>query len=263
MLSRIEFIHSRYFLHRDIKPDNFIIGLGKRQHLIYVIDFGLAKRYRDARSGEHIPYREGKSLTGTARYASLDTHLGKEQGRKDDLEGLGYIMIYFLKGQLPWQGLQAKNKDEKYRKIKDRKSLTPIDTLCKGLPKEFQRYLNYVRKLKFDDKPDYQFLKSMLQNLFYKNGYEYDYMYDWVLKKKGLPIDDGLSQKDTKDKENINAGVGKAKEEPKKTEEKRAPTPKADEEPKHPKIVEKHQTQESVEKKPKLAMLSQTFDSKF
>lgn len=102
MLSRIEFIHSRYFLHRDIKPDNFIIGLGKRQHLIYVIDFGLAKRYRDARSGEHIPYREGKSLTGTARYASLDTHLGKEQGRKDDLEGLGYIMIYFLKGQLPW-----------------------------------------------------------------------------------------------------------------------------------------------------------------
>ena len=88
-------------------------------------------------------------------------------------------------------------------------------------------------------------------------------MYDWVLKKKGLPIDDGLSQKDTKDKENINAGVGKAKEEPKKTEEKRAPTPKADEEPKHPKIVEKHQTQESVEKKPKLAMLSQTFDSKF
>ena len=111
MLSRIEFIHSRYFLHRDIKPDNFIIGLGKRQHLIYVIDFGLAKRYRDARTGEHIPYREGKSLTGTARYASLDTHLGKEQGRKDDLEGLGYIMIYFLKGQLPWQGLQAKNKD--------------------------------------------------------------------------------------------------------------------------------------------------------
>ena len=102
MLSRIEFIHSRYFLHRDIKPDNFIIGLGKRQHLIYVIDFGLAKRYRDARSGEHIPYREGKSLTGTARYASLDTHLGKEQGRKDDLEGLGYIMIYYLKGQLPW-----------------------------------------------------------------------------------------------------------------------------------------------------------------
>lgn len=98
MLSRIEFIHQRYFLHRDIKPDNFIIGLGKRQHLIYVIDFGLAKRYRDARSGEHIPYREGKSLTGTARYASLDTHLGKEQGRKDDLEGLGYIMIYFLKG---------------------------------------------------------------------------------------------------------------------------------------------------------------------
>ena len=155
MLSRIEFIHSRYFLHRDIKPDNFIIGLGKRQHLIYVIDFGLAKRYRDARSGEHIPYREGKSLTGTARYASLDTHLGKEQGRKDDLEGLGYIMIYFLKGQLPWQGLQAKNKEDKYRKIKDRKSLTPIDTLCKGLPKEFQRYLNYVRKLKFDDKPDY------------------------------------------------------------------------------------------------------------
>ena len=102
MIQRIEYIHSRLYLHRDIKPDNFLMGIGRRQHYVYVIDFGLTKRYRDSRTGQHIPYKDGKSLTGTARYASVNTHLGIEQSRRDDLEALGFVLMYFNKMSLPW-----------------------------------------------------------------------------------------------------------------------------------------------------------------
>ena len=97
MLSRIEFIHSRNFIHRDVKPDNFLIGRGNKKVQIYAIDFGLAKKFRDSKSGMHIPYKDGKNLTGTARYASVNTHLGIEQSRRDDIEALAYIFIYFIK----------------------------------------------------------------------------------------------------------------------------------------------------------------------
>ena len=101
MLRRVEFIHSKRIIHRDIKPDNFTLGRGKNSYKVYIIDFGLAKKYMNS-SGDHIAYREGKGLTGTARYASINTHLGVEQSRRDDLECLGYVFVYFLKGLLPW-----------------------------------------------------------------------------------------------------------------------------------------------------------------
>eukprot|EP00826_Nyctotherus_ovalis_P049503 TRINITY_DN5997_c0_g1_i1.p1 TRINITY_DN5997_c0_g1~~TRINITY_DN5997_c0_g1_i1.p1 ORF type:complete len:286 (+),score=52.02 TRINITY_DN5997_c0_g1_i1:101-958(+) len=134
MLSRIEFVHSRNYIHRDIKPDNFLAGIGKYSNLIYLIDFGLSKRFRDPRTHQHIPYKENKSLTGTARYASINAHLGIEQSRRDDLEAIGYVIIYFLKGKLPWQGVTAQNKPEKYHKIMEKKMSILTEYLCLGLP---------------------------------------------------------------------------------------------------------------------------------
>ena len=189
MIQRVEYIHSRLFLHRDIKPDNFLIGVSKRQHYVYIVDFGLAKRYKDPKTGEHIPYKENKNLTGTARYASLNTHLGIEQSRRDDLECLGYVFLYFVRGSLPWQGLKAKTKKEKYDGIRDKKLETSIEELCVGVPQEFAQYMNYCRSLKFEDRPDYGYLRKLFKDLFYKMGYEYDYVFDWmILRKKNLQL---------------------------------------------------------------------------
>ena len=131
MIQRVEYIHSRLYLHRDIKPDNFLMGIGRRKHYVYIIDFGLTKKYRNPKNGQHIPYKDGKSLTGTARYASLNTHIGIEQSRRDDLECLGFVLIYFLKGGLPWQGVKAKTRKEKYDLIKGMKTNVPIEELVK------------------------------------------------------------------------------------------------------------------------------------
>ncbi|KAK2112424.1 Casein kinase I isoform delta [Saguinus oedipus] len=183
MISRIEYIHSKNFIHRDVKPDNFLMGLGKKGNLVYIIDFGLAKKYRDARTHQHIPYRENKNLTGTARYASINTHLGIEQSRRDDLESLGYVLMYFNLGSLPWQGLKAATKRQKYERISEKKMSTPIEVLCKGYPSEFATYLNFCRSLRFDDKPDYSYLRQLFRNLFHRQGFSYDYVFDWNMLK--------------------------------------------------------------------------------
>ena len=182
-ISRIEYIHSRNFIHRDIKPDNFLMGVGKRGNQVLVIDFGLAKKFRDPKTHLHIPYRENKNLTGTARYASINTHLGVEQARRDDLEGLAYVLLYFLRGALPWQGLKAQTKKQKYDRIMEKKMSTPADALCRGFPNEFQILLSYSRALRFDDKPDYAYLRKMFRDLFVREGYQYDYVFDWSVQR--------------------------------------------------------------------------------
>jgi serine/threonine protein kinase len=159
------------------------MGLGKKANQVNIIDFGLAKKYRDPKTHQHIPYRENKNLTGTARYASINTHLGIEQSRRDDLESLGYVLMYFNRGSVPWQGLRAANKKQKYEKISEKKMSTPVEQLCKGFPQEFATYLNYVRALRFDDKPDYGYLRKLFRDLFIREGFQYDYVFDWTILK--------------------------------------------------------------------------------
>jgi casein kinase 1 epsilon len=176
-------MHQKGFLHRDIKPDNFLMGLGRKANQVYIIDYGLAKKFRDLQTHKHIPYRENKNLTGTARYASVNTHLGVEQSRRDDLESLGYVLMYFLRGSLPWQGLKAGTKKQKYDKISEKKMLTPVEVLCKSYPSEFISYFHYCRSLRFEDKPDYSYLKRLFRDLFIREGYQFDYVFDWTILK--------------------------------------------------------------------------------
>lgn len=159
------------------------MGIGKRGNQVNVIDFGLAKKYRDPKTHFHIPYRENKNLTGTARYASINTHLGVEQSRRDDMESLGYVMLYFCRGSLPWQGLKAATKKQKYDRIMEKKMTTPTEVLCRGFPNEFAIYLNYTRSLRFDDKPDYSYLRKIFRDLFVREGFQYDYVFDWTVYK--------------------------------------------------------------------------------
>ena len=159
------------------------MGIGKRGNQVNVIDFGLAKKYRDAKTHLHIPYRENKNLTGTARYASINTHLGVEQSRRDDLESLGYVMMYFCRGSLPWQGLKAATKKQKYDRIMEKKMTTSTEFLTRGFPNEFAIYLNYTRSLRFDDKPDYSYLRKLFRDLFVREGFQYDYVFDWTIFK--------------------------------------------------------------------------------
>mmetsp|Transcript_17725 Transcript_17725/g.44304 ORF Transcript_17725/g.44304 Transcript_17725/m.44304 type:complete len:394 (-) Transcript_17725:1642-2823(-) len=164
MISRVEYLHSRNFVHRDIKPDNFLIGR-KRKNVLYMIDFGLAKKYRDPKTHQHIAFREGKNLTGTARYASINAHSGCEQSRRDDLEAIAYVLLYLYLGQLPWQGIKTASKQEKYAKIRDKKKQIPTEQLCRGCPQQFASYLSYCRKLRFEDRPDYAALRRIFRDL--------------------------------------------------------------------------------------------------
>ena len=183
ILKRIKTLHENNFIHRDIKPENFTIGLKKKNNIIYMIDYGLTRKYCDSHKN-HIPYKEGKNLTGTALYASIYTHKGIEQSRRDDLESLGYMLIYFCKGELPWMNVKAKNKAGKYKKIMEKKMEMKPEILCAGLIDEFREYFKYFRELQFTEEPNYNYLFELFNNAMKKNNIINDFKFDWCQNNK-------------------------------------------------------------------------------
>ena len=190
-LDRIEFVHSRNFIYRDIKPSNFLMGIGPSAHTVYLIDFGLSQRYCDDQ-GQHVPYNEDTGLWGTARYASLNAHRGVQQSRRDDLEAIAYMLIYFARGSLPWQGIKGDSRDQ-YDSVLDMKADINILTFCRmhALPSEFGMLLRYARSLPFEDKPDYPYLRSLFLNLYDRKGFSGDQIFDWDIQVTG-PTQDRL-----------------------------------------------------------------------
>lgn len=180
MLGLIESIHECGVLHRDIKPQNFCIGIGDQSSRVYVVDFGLAKAYRDPKTGDHIPLVVRKGLTGTVKYTSTNIHDGLEAARRDDLIALGFVFMHWLRGDLPWQKLKADTKKEKHELIRQAKVATSDEELCRGHPCEFVEYFHYCRTLKFTDRPDYDRVRRLFRCVFAREGYEHDDEYDWV-----------------------------------------------------------------------------------
>ena len=176
----LQYIHEKHIIHRDIKPDNFAIGYDDPCQ-VYILDFGLAKKYRSSKTLKQNPMIKHSKLTGTARYASINALKGFEQSRRDDLESLGYVLAYLLRGTLPWQGLAAKTKEEKYAKILNKKVNISTEKLLKNEPKEFVDYIKYCKNLEYEEEPDYKYLEGLFKIIITKVlNNKIDYMFDWV-----------------------------------------------------------------------------------
>ena len=181
MINILQFIHEKHIIHRDIKPDNFVMGLNENNAHLFIIDFGLSKKFRSSKTLIQYPLIKKKKLIGTARYASIHALEELEQSRRDDLESVGYVLIYFLKGSLPWQGLKAKGKEERYRKILEKKKEISSEELCKGFPIIFQNFVYYVKNLDYLEEPDYDNLKNMFIGFINNELNEnFDFIYDWT-----------------------------------------------------------------------------------
>lgn len=193
-------------MHRDLKTDNFVVGIGSVKHKVFLLDMGLCKPYIDPTSGKHIPCISGNSLVGTAKFASTNAQLGIEQSRRDDLESLGYIMIYLYKGDLPWHGIQEKSQKERYRLIMETKIALPLEELCSDMPPCFEKYLSYVKKLYFEQIPNYKMLKSLFKKSF-SSELEVKTELDWCIRRVEVEAETPLNTNIIKFIKNIQAQV--------------------------------------------------------
>ena len=179
MITILEYIHNKHIVHRDIKPDNFVMGLNNLSKILYLLDFGLAKKYRSSVTFVQFPLINKNKLIGTPRYASINALRGFEQSRRDDLESVGYVLMYFLRGGLPWQGMHGKNKEDRYKNILQKKIDTSPYDLCKGFPQEFAKYIEYTRNMEYIEQPKYNTLREYFINIIQRTNEEFDYIYDW------------------------------------------------------------------------------------
>jgi serine/threonine protein kinase len=173
----LENLHKNNYIHRDLKPENFLIGLGNNNRYIYMIDYGLARRYKT--NNIHAAQQKGKNLIGTSRYASINSHIGNDLSRRDDFESLIYILIYFHRGSLLWQGVPGKTKEEKHKNISNKKCSITNEELCKEMPHEFLLLIQYIKNLEFKEKPNYKYIKYLFIKMLEDRKLIFDYKYDW------------------------------------------------------------------------------------
>ena len=228
IIKRLESMHDKGILHRDLKPNNLTWGNFNSSYnnildnnsnnnvnnildinTIFLIDFGLSCSYLEGYSGaKHYKIKNNLNFIGTLRYASLNSHKGIRQSRRDDLESMIYILIYFLKGELPWQNVKAKNKEERYKIIFEKKSAVSVESLCEGIPQEFSELLNYIKKMDFEEKPNYfqfySFFHNIIEKISRENIPESNYNYIW----ETLLIDNINKYNESKD-ENIKEKIEK------------------------------------------------------
>ncbi len=180
MLKRLRDLHEKGIIHRDMKPENFVIGKGKNEKLIYMIDFGLSRHYLIEKTQQHIPMKSDRAIVGTLRYISMNCHEDLEVSRRDDLESLAYMMIHFVIGELPWMGIKAKSLGEKYKRVYEKKQETVPDDICKILPDEMKSFLQHILNLEFEEKPNYDYLEGLIKSLKSKYGFKNDDNFEWL-----------------------------------------------------------------------------------
>ena len=202
LIHRIQHVHSRGVIHRDIRPENLLMGIGRNGNMVYVTDLGISTEYGAATTGSDTAQQGYGPPVGTICFASINGHSGVgerysrptilqnmtltfdvEQSHRDDMESLGYLLVYFIRGSLPWQGIRVEDVKMLDELVLRAKKETSVEELCDKLPKEFTSYFHHVRSLRFEEKPDYGYLRRIFRNLFTREGFEHDYVFDWTILK--------------------------------------------------------------------------------